>query len=281
MRPSFLTWRGIRASLWLIAGLLPAFTAWAADPTKPGGASVAQPAVASTTAPASTASSLEKREIRAQLMPRRYTTLAAEIGAKISRLPVAEGSSFRQGETLIGFDCSLQQAQLNKAKAALQAAEKTWGANRRLNELNAVGKVELEVSEAEAGKARAEVASNQALIAKCAIAAPFPGRVAEQKVREQQFVQPGQPLLEIIDDSVLELEFIVPSKWLAWLKLNHSFQVRIDETNRSYPAKVLRIGARVDPVSQSVKISAAIDGKFPELIAGMSGRVTLTPPAGQ
>lgn len=228
-------------------------------------------------APASAGSALDKREIRAQLLPRRYTTLAAEIGAKVNRFPVAEGGRFKAGETLISFDCSLQQAQLNKAKAALAAAEKTWSANKRLKELNSVGQLELEVSEAEWAKAKAEVAANGAVIAKCNVPAPFAGRVAEQKVREQQYVQPGQALLDILDDSSLELEFIVPSKWLAWLKPNHGFQVAIDETGKSYPAKVQRIGARVDPVSQSVKLSAVIDGKFNELIAGMSGKVLMSP----
>lgn len=223
-------------------------------------------------------STLDKREIRAQLTPRRYTTLAAEIGAKVRALPVPEGGSFRAGALLIGFDCSVQQTQLNKAKASLGAAEQTWRANQRLNELQSVGKVELELSEAEVAKANAELATHVAMLSKCSIAAPFAGRVAEQKVREQQFVQPGQPLLEILDDSVLELEFIVPSKWMAWVKPGYGFQVRIDETGRSYPAKVQRLGARVDPVSQSIKLSATIDGRFPELVSGMSGQVTLTPP---
>jgi len=80
---------------------------------------------------------------------------------------------------------------------------------------------------------------------------------------------------------VLELEFLVPSRWLAWVKPGYAFQVRIDETGKTYPAKVQRIGARIDPVSQSIKLSAAIDGRFPELIAGMSGRVALSAPAGQ
>lgn len=224
---------------------------------------------------------LEKQDIRAQLTPLRYTTIAAEIGAKISRIGVAEGGRFRSGQTLVSFDCSLQQAQLQKAKAALAAAEHTYRANKRLAELNSVGKVELEVSEAEAAKARAEVSLMNISLQKCHIAAPFGGRVAEQRVREQQFVQPGQPLLEILDDSVLELEFIVPSMWLAWLKRDQRFQVAIDETGKTYPARVQRIGAKVDPVSQSVKISAVIDGKFNELIAGMSGKVLMTPAARQ
>ena len=129
------------------------------------------------------------------------------------------------------------------------------------------------------GKARAEVGANRAVLGKCSVAAPFAGRVAEQKVREQQYVQPGQALLDIIDDSVLELEFLVPSRWLAWLRSGGRFEVHIDETRKSYPARFIRIGARVDPVSQSVKVAAAIDGKFPELIAGMSGRVQITVPA--
>lgn len=238
------------------------------------------PAAQASTSLGSSASTLDKREIRAQLAPRRFTTLAAEIGAKVSRLPLPEGSAFHVGQNLVQFDCTVQIAQLNKAKASQTGAEKTWQANQRLAELNSVGQVELETSAAELQKAKAEVASQAAIVSKCSVAAPFAGRIAEQKVREQQYVQPGQPLLEILDDSALELEFLVPSKWLAWLKVGSSFSVRIDETAKSYPAKVQRLGARVDPVSQSIKITAMIDGKFPELIAGMSGQVQMAPSPG-
>lgn len=227
---------------------------------------------------AATGSALENREIRAQLAPRRYTTLAAEIGAKVNRLPLVEGAAFKQGQVLVQFDCMLQQAQLAKANAALMAADTTWRGNQKLAELNSVGKMELEVSKAEVLKAQAEVAATRTLIGKCQISAPFAGRIAEQKVREQQYVQPGQGLMEIIDDSQLELEFIVPSRWLAWLRNGATFQVNIDETGKTYPAKVLRMGARVDPVSQSVKLTAAIDGRFNELMAGMSGKVLMAPP---
>ena len=221
----------------------------------------------------------DPREIRAQLSPRRFTTIAAEIGAKVSRVAVGEGGSFRAGQVLVVFDCGLQRAQHDKARAALSGSEKMFHANTRLAELNSIGKVELEMSEAEVAKNRAEVNAMGAMLGKCSIAAPFSGRVAEQKVRDQQFAQPGQALLEIIDDSVLELEFIVPSRWLAWLKPGHAFKVSIDEVGKTFPARVQRIGARVDPVSQSVKLMATIDGRFPELIAGMSGRVSMAPPA--
>ncbi len=269
----------LSASPLLLLTLAPS-VALAAPSTQPARV-IAQPQNTPAAAVERVPNSLEQREIQAQLSPRNYTVLASEIAAKINSLPVREGGSFPRGKTLVTFDCSIHQAQLAKAQAALNAASKTWEANKRLAELNSVGRVELEVSEAEVAKNKAEVASMKTMLSKCTIVAPFPGRVSEQKVREQQFVQPGQQLIEIIDDSVLEIEFLAPSKWLAWLKPGHAFSVRIDETGRSYPAKILRVGAKVDPVSQSIKLFAAIDGKFPELVAGMSGHATLKPPAGQ
>jgi membrane fusion protein (multidrug efflux system) len=221
---------------------------------------------------------IDGKDIRAQLMPRRYTTLASEVGAKINRMPVQEGGAFLEGQVLVSFDCSLQTAQLQKAQAELDGAEQTLKSNVRLEQLNSVGQLELDLSRSAVNRAKAELSVNQVVLEKCSIAAPFSGRVAEQKAREQQFVQPGQALLEIIDDSVLELEFLVPSVWLSWLKVGGAFQVEIDETRKKYPARFIRKGARVDPVSQSIKVTGIIVGRFPELMTGMSGRVRVAQP---
>jgi len=216
-------------------------------------------------------------DIRAQLAPRRFTTLSAELAAKIERLPVREGERFRESQVLVGMECSLQRANLDKARAALTAAAKTSSVNERLHQMNAGGALEAEVSAAEEIKARAEVAAAAAIVSKCQVIAPFPGRVVDLKVREQQFVQPGTAMMEILDDSVLEVEFLAPSKWLAWLKPGVTFEIAVDETGRTYPAKLARLGAKVDPVSQSIKVVGEIVGPQPGLMAGMSGRVLVTP----
>ncbi|HET7865758.1 MAG TPA: efflux RND transporter periplasmic adaptor subunit [Burkholderiaceae bacterium] len=212
-------------------------------------------------------------ELRAQLSPRRYTTLAAEIGARVQRLAVTDGAAIRAGQVLLNFDCSLQQAQLDRARATLDAADKQLATQRRLVELNATGRMEIDQAEAEVAKTRAEMTQIQVQLGKCQVLAPFSGRVAEQRVREQQYVQAGQPLLEVLDDSVLEVEFIMPSRWLQSVRVGSTVQVAVDETGKTYAAKVQRLGARVDPVSQSVKVVAAIEGGHAELIAGMSGKV--------
>jgi membrane fusion protein, multidrug efflux system len=217
-------------------------------------------------------------EIRAQLTARQFTTLSSEIAARIDRIATRVGERFKKGDVLVEFDCAIQRAALARAHAALSQAEKTYAINTRLSQLKSIGQLELEVSAAEVQKQKAEVAAADATASKCIIAAPFAGVTVDQKAREFQYAAPAQPLLEILDDQSLEIELIAPSRWLDWLRPGTTFEVHIDETNRNYSARVTRLGGRVDPVSQSIKIIGEIAGSTEGLLPGMSGRALLTPP---
>ena len=138
--------------------------------------------------------------------------------------------------------------------------------------------LELEVSAAEIEKAKADVAIADATQSKCTVEAPFARVVVDQKAREFQYTPPGQALLEIVDDKALELEFIVPSAWLRWLKTGFAFSVAVDETGKTYRAHIALLGGKVDPVSESIKITATVDGDVGDLVPGMSGRVLIAPP---
>jgi RND family efflux transporter MFP subunit len=217
--------------------------------------------------------------VRAQLIARHSAVLAAEITAKVRVLHVAEGGAFEAGELLVSFDDALQRSQVDRAEAVFAAAQRTFTSNQRLHRLNSIGQIELDLSEAELAKAQAELSYAKVMLAKSSLIAPFAGRVAEQRVHEQEFVQIGQALIEIIDDATPEVDFIAPSKWLAWLRVGQPLEVTIEETGCVYRALVERIGARVDPISQSIKIVARVADPAPELMAGMSGTINLLPPS--
>lgn len=217
-------------------------------------------------------------EIRAQLSPLHYTTLSSEMAGRIDKIATRVGDHFRQGDVLIIFDCAVPRAQLARAQAVVTQAERTFEIDRRLVALRSMGQLELDVAAAEILKAKADQVAAEAVASKCSIAAPFSGVTVEQKAREFQYTTPGQPLLDILDDHALEVELLAPSHWLSWLKPGYAFQVKIDETEKAYPARVVRLGGRVDPVSQSIKVIGEIIGDAPDLMAGMSGRATMTPP---
>lgn len=216
--------------------------------------------------------------IRTQLVSRNEVAISSELAARISSLPLREGNAFRKGQLLVGFDCDTYNAQLRKAEAGAEAARQLLDVNRRLAELNSVGQLEVEQAAIKLKEMEAEVAVMRATVAKCQIKAPFNGRVGKLAVANFQFVSPGTPLLEIVDTSQLELQMIVPSKWLAWLKTGSRFSVHIDELGRSFPATVIRVGARINAVSQSVTLVGAITGGGNELLPGMSGWASFVPP---
>jgi RND family efflux transporter MFP subunit len=218
------------------------------------------------------------QDVLAQLSAVNYTTIAAEIPARVQDIPFKEGQSFKKGQALVVFECSTQQAQHQKSKAVLSIAERNYLTNKELFDLGSVGRVALENSFSEFQKAKAENDELSFVVARCRILAPYNGAVVEQKVRSQQFVQVSQPLLDILDNSAMELEFIVPSKWASWLVVNYAFKIKLDETKKEYPARVTRINGKIDPVSQTFKAAAVIDGNFPELSPGMSGVLNIQPP---
>ena len=225
--------------------------------------------------PSINAQAPEGQELRAQLIPVQQTTMGAELSAKISGLDAEEGGRFRCGDVLIQFDCELQQAQLNKAKALLEGAEAQWEGHNRLAELNAIGQMELQSARSELKKASAGVAYLEVVLQKCNLRAPFDGLVSSRHVEAGQFVQAGQPLLDLIGDDRLLVEFILPSQLLKKVTPGVRLVLFIEDTSRHYPFEVIRLGARVDPVSQTIKAVGRIDGDYDELLVGMSGYLEL------
>ncbi|OQX39434.1 MAG: hypothetical protein B0D88_09425, partial [Candidatus Sedimenticola endophacoides] len=135
----------------------------------------------------------------------------------------------------------------------------------------AVGELELALSETEMQHATADVELWQAQIRRCTIHAPFDGRVVKVLAKPFQSVTLGEPLIEILDDSTYRMELFVPSSWYGRIRPGTRFRVRIDETGRDYPAVVTELGARINPVAQTLGISAEITGDSTDLLAGMSG----------
>lgn len=220
-------------------------------------------------------SGMDRQEIRAQLRPLRYTTLSAEIGAVVQTILVKEGQRFAAGTPLIKLDCGLHDAQRAKSVAELAGAQRSLEANQRLAELNAAGLMELDLAKNAVEKSQAELRISETQLSKCEIKAPFAGIVAEQRIREQQYVQPGTPLVDVLDDSGYELEFLAPSTWLSRLRVGMVVRINIDEVRRNGLARIARISPRIDPVSQSIKVTANLEGHMADLKAGMSGRLQM------
>lgn len=216
--------------------------------------------------------------IRVLLTPELETTLASPMLARVRNVNVSLGSAFERGKVLVDFYCDEQAARERVAAAEVAGARENYEAKLRLQGLNSAGEVEVAIAAAAVDKAQGELELARVQRSQCTVTAPFAGRAVKVHVKPHQGVTPGQPLVEIVSRGPFKLRLNVPSKWLTWLKPGTPFEVAIDETARTYPAKVTAINARVDAASQSVELEGTISERSSELLAGMSGTARFKPP---
>lgn len=210
-------------------------------------------------------------KIRGVVRPAAQAVLSSQIQARIEALPFKEGQRFDRGSILVRLDCAKYLAELAAARAEHEARKKTLINNLGLIKLNAIGDLEIDMSKAEVKKSLAGVKVAAVNVRGCRVRAPFSGRVVQLMVHEHESVFPNDQLLSILDDTRLEIELILPSKALAWLKRGTAFEFLVDETGLSYAAAIDQIGANVDPVSQTVRVIGVFSNHPARVLAGMSG----------
>ncbi len=209
--------------------------------------------------------------IRVLLTPELETSLVAQMTGQVSKLNAQLGKQFQQGETVASFDCREPEAKLRMAQAEFKAAKETQTVKERLRKLEAASDMEVTLAAAGTDKAAAAIALSRAQLAQCTVTAPFTGRIVKTHIKQYQGVNIGAPLVDMISDGPLKLRLNIPSRWLREVNVGTKFEVSINETGRTYPAKVSLINARVDAVAQTIELEAHMENVEPDLLAGMSG----------
>jgi membrane fusion protein (multidrug efflux system) len=221
---------------------------------------------------------VDPNAIRVQLSPELETTLAAQMAGRISTMNATLGMAVAKGRTIVVFDCSEANAKLHMAEAEYTMARETLETKVRLRKLEAAGDMEVTLASAAADRAQAAIAVSHAQTAQCTVLAPFSGRIVKLHVKPYQGVSMGSPLVELVSDGPLKLRLNVPSKLLRSLRIGSPFEVDIEETGKTYPAKVTAINARVDAVAQTLELEARINGRPSGLLSGMTGIARFTAP---
>lgn len=217
--------------------------------------------------------SVQGLDLRAHVVAPRKTVLSSEVPGRIERMPLGEADRFEAGDVLFSIDCALRVVQLDKALAQQGLAEQRLASQERLLSLNAIGTLDVAATEAELAIATADAQALQTTLERCTVRAPFAGVIETRHADAHQYINAGQPVLDILDDSNLQIEFFMPSDWLLWLQPDHRLWVHIDDTDRTYALALVRTAVRVDPLSQTIAAVARLLEEHPELRPGMSGRL--------
>jgi multidrug resistance efflux pump len=146
------------------------------------------------------------------------TALSAGVAAKLIAVNVKVGDHVVEGQKLARLDCSSFEAELNLNQIQLDRLSKEFAANTRLYELGAIGKLELDASDAgfQTAQVNTKVAENQ--VNSCDIKAPMTGYVVGFGLNRNEYAPVGQKVIvlsnsksDIMEAKVVKFEVIRPS----------------------------------------------------------------------
>ncbi|SCA63878.1 Uncharacterized protein SCG7086_BH_00060 [Chlamydiales bacterium SCGC AG-110-P3] len=212
------------------------------------------------------------------LDPIQRTTLSAQVSSTIKLINKEMGEKIQEGETLIELDPVIVRAAYTRAHAEVERAIADLNAKQDLFSTNSVSLLQLREAEAGLATAQAELTISEAHLAACVITAPYDGKVVSLSFEVHELVQPGDELIEIVNDSTLIAKFLIPSIALDRVTIGRRIEISIQDTHSTEQATITGISSVIDPVSSTVRVEAEIDNSDGHLRSGMIGKTRLESP---
>lgn len=200
--------------------------------------------------------------------------LAAGASGTVERVLVREGDSVTAGEVLLEVDAALARAQKGTADAAVLRAEAELDQLKRT--LERVGRVtdgvlaadEIDqtrtratVAEAELAGARAAARLASAQLGRHRVRAPFDGVVSRRRVDPGDWVDPGEPVLDVVQLDGVEVRVNAPLQVATQLRAGDTV------TFGAGTGTVLGVVPALDPTSRTslvrIQPNQPLDGHLP------------------
>lgn len=200
-----------------------------------------------------------------------HLNYSSPISGFIERILYQEGSVFKKNEVLVEYNCTTMHAEKEKAAAAVDFLKEKAQNMHRLYKLGGASNNEQAEARSQLKAAEEELTIKSYTVSRCNIKAPFDGQVVKLFASPFEYIEQGRPLLEVINLNHLQVKLILPSEWLTRIKEGTTFQIHLNETQKTYTAKITRMVYSIDAVSNTFVAFARLVHNPSDIKPGMSG----------
>ncbi|WP_213269157.1 efflux RND transporter periplasmic adaptor subunit [Hyphomonas sp.] len=210
------------------------------------------------------------------LEPNERADLTLTASDRVTAVYFQDGDRVKQGKTLLSLAQREQLALVESAEADLAQANQDLARVEPLAQQGAVSTSELDMARRNVNAAAAQLRAVQSRQNDRVLVAPFDGVLGFRRVSVGSLVRPGDVVATLIDDSVMRLEFAVPSNFLRVLRPG----LEIEAASNDIPGQVFTgtvdsIDNMIDPVTRSIRVRANVQNPSGILKSGMYMAVAL------
>ena len=203
-------------------------------------------------------------------------SIRPEISGRITAIFFAEGKTVLKDDILLKIDDSIAKSELQQAEASYELNKLTFD---RINELQKKGATSIQSRDEAYAKFREseailELAKTR--LEKSTIRAPFEGMAGLREVSEGDYVETGQIITYVEAIDPIKIEFSVPEKFFADIKLGQSVFISVDAyKGKEFEGAIFAIDPKVDPETRNIRIKASAANSEALLRPGMFAYVTI------
>ena len=202
-------------------------------------------------------------------------TLAATVTETVSAVNFTDGQRVSRGDILVEMTDTEEKALLDQQRALVNESRKQLDRTRDLAKSGAASSSLLDERQREYSGAKAGLAALQSRLEDHIIVAPFDGIVGLRNISVGALLQPATAITTLDDDSVMKLDFAVPSIFLQTLKPGVEIVAKATGFKDEYTGQVTAIASQVDEVTRSVIVRAVIPNPDGALKPGLLMSVKL------
>lgn len=203
----------------------------------------------------------------------RTAFVKARISGELQGLTLREGDTVKAGQVVAQIDPTESQARLRQARQQAQAAkaqvdiaQRNFDNNRALVAQGFISSTALQSSQATLDAAQANWAAAQASVDlavkaldDAVLRAPISGQVAQRLAQPGERVTAESRVLEIVDNSRLELQAGLNAADSLQVKIGQQARLRIEGADAPLPARVERINPSATSGSRAVLVYLAVE----------------------
>jgi len=216
-------------------------------------------------------------QLTGEFLANQGITIKADAVGKVAKLNFHSGQMVQAGDILLEQDNTMQKGALDYAKAQLKISKITFERDDKLFKKGALSAQERDSAEANVESNQATVLEKQGDYDKTIIRAPFSGRLGLRHVSVGDFLDMGEEIVNLQNDDPLFIDFAVPEKYLADIKMGLKVTVLPDlvEAKQSVTGQVSSIESLIDSDTGTITVRSKIENPDHMLLPGGFATVTL------
>ncbi|WND02939.1 efflux RND transporter periplasmic adaptor subunit [Temperatibacter marinus] len=224
-----------------------------------------------------TGAQAQDHTVRALVEAAQSATLSSKYAGTIVHYPSELGTPFKKGDPLVVFSCEEPLASLQISKGERDSARATLKTEQELLEYDSGSEYNIQLAEAALTQAEGQYELSQLRVKDCSIQAPFSGQIIKRYSRRFQTASPGDPLLDLVNNSKLFIKAFLPSHLFTKASIGMDVFIQLDEIEGLFQARLQYKNPYIDPASQTFEIRAKILHPPKALVSGMSGVLKVMP----